>query len=401
MIERPLYTDRIMAFAGTPFVKVLTGVRRCGKSAILAMLMKRLQEKRNIPADRIVSMRLDSMQYDGLTAMELFKAVQGKLSTHGKTYVFLDEVQEITGWEKAINSLATDYDTDLYVTGSDSGMMSSESATYLTGRYISFRIFTLSFAEYLEFKKHYTEVQDVHAELAEYIRLGGFPAAHLRRNSQDEVYTLVRDIYNSAVFTDIVKRNGIRKTDLFERVARHAFASVGHTFSAKAVADCLKAQYRPVDNETVNSYLQKLEQACLLHRCCRYDLRKRAILKTQEKFYPADTSLRYSLLGWTPDSTASALENVVCLELCRRGYDVTIGKTPDGETGFVAQKQNDRLYVQVTRGISFEKAQRRVYERLLKIRDNYPKYVLRTDEYAGGTYKGIICMHIADFLLGV
>ncbi len=398
MIERPLYTDRIMAYADTPFVKVLTGVRRCGKSAILEMLMKRLQEERNIPADRIVSMRLDSMQYDDMTAQDLVKAVQRKLSTHGKTYVFLDEVQEITGWEKAARSLATEYDTDLYVASSRT--LSSEIATYLTGHYVSFHIYTLSFAEYLEFKKHYTDVQNVHAELAEYVRLGGFPAAHLRKNSQDEVYTLVRDIYNSAVFTDIVKRNRIRKLDLFERVASHAFANVGKTFSAMRVADCLKTQHQPVDNETVSGYLDKLEQACLLHRCCRYDLRGREILKTQEKFYPADTSLRYSILGYTPDSVASALENIVYLELCRRGYAVTIGRTPDGEIDFVAQKQNDRLYVQVTQEISSGKTEHREYERLLGIRDNYPKYVLRDDDFAGGSYKGIICMHIADFLLG-
>lgn len=401
MINRPLYTDKIMAYADTPFVKVLTGVRRCGKSTILEMLVKILQEQRNIPADRIISMRLDSMQYDGMTAQELFKTVQGNLNTHGKTYVFLDEVQEITGWEKTVNSLATECDIDLYVTGSNSRMMSSEIATYLTGRYVSFRIFTLSFAEYLEFKKHYAEVHDVHAELAEYIRLGGFPATHLRQYSQEEVYTIVRDIYNSTIFTDIVKRNQIRKIDMFERIVRYAFANVGNTFSAKTIADFLKSQHRSIDNETVYSYLDKLEKAYLLHRCCRYDLRGKEILKTQEKFYPADTSLRYSILGYTPDSVASALENVVYLELCRRGYDVTIGKTPDGEIDFVAQKQNDRLYVQVTQEISSEKTERREYERLLEIRDNYPKYVLRADDFAGGNYKGIVCMHIADFLLGL
>ena len=400
MINRPLYTDRIMAYADAPFVKVLAGVRRCGKSTILKMIIKILQEKRGIPTDRIVSMRLDSMQYDGMTAKELFETVQGKLCTHGRTYVFLDEVQEITGWEKAVNSLASDYDIDLYVTGSNSRMMSSEIATYLTGRYVSFRIFTLSFAEYLEFKKVYTEeVKDVHAELADYIRLGGFPGTHLRKYSQDEVYTIVRDIYNSTIFTDIVKRNQIRKIDQFERIVRYVFANTGNTFSARTIADYLKSQQRAIDNETVYSYLEKLEKAYLLHRCCRYDLRGKEILKTQEKFYPADTSLRYSILGWTPDSTASALENVVFLELCRRGYAVNIGKTPDGEIDFVAQKQNDRLYVQVTQEISSAKTERREYERLLEIRDNYPKYVLRTDDFAGGNYKGIICMHIADFLL--
>ena len=278
-------------------------------------------------------------------------------------------------------------------------MMSSEIATYLTGRYVSFRIYTLSFQEYLEFKKQYTQVKDIHAELADYIRLGGFPATHLREYSQDEVYTIVRDIYNSTIFSDIVKRNQIRKIDQLERVVRYTFTNVGNSFSAKSISDYLKSEHRSIDNETVYSYLEKLEKAYLLHRCSRYDLRGKEILKTQEKFYLADTALRYSVLGYTPDSVASSLENVVYLELCRRGYDVTIGKTPDGEVDFVAQKQNDRLYVQVTQEIKSEKTEKREYERLLEIRDNYPKYVLRTDEFAGGNYQGIKSMHIADFLL--
>lgn len=399
MINRPLYIDKIMAYADTPFVKVLTGVRRCGKSTILKMIMEKLQKERGIPAEQIVSMRFDSMEYEDMTAKEIFKAAKEKLSPNGKTYFLLDEVQEIKGWEKVVNSLAADYDVDLYVTGSNSRMMSSEIATYLTGRYVSFRIYTLSFAEYLEFKKQYTQLKEVHAELADYIRLGGFPATHLREYSQDEVYTIVRDIYNSTIFSDIVKRNQIRKIDQLERVVRYTFSNVGNPFSAKSISDYLKSEHRTIDNETVYSYLEKLEKAYLLHRCSRYDLRGKEILKTREKFYLADTSLRYSIWGYTPDSIASSLENVVYLELCRRGYTVTIGKMPDGEVDFVAQRQNDRLYVQVTQEIKSERTEQREYERLLEIRDNYPKYVLRTDEFAGGNYAGIKSMHIADFLL--
>ena len=338
MINRPLYVDKIMAYTDTPFVKVLTGVRRCGKSTILKMIMEKLQQKHGIPSERIVSMRFDSMDYEDMTAKDVFKAVKEKLNPTGRTYLFLDEVQEIEGWEKVVNSLATDYDVDLYVTGSNSRMMSSEIATYLTGRYVSFRIYTLSFQEYLEFKKQYTQVKDIHAELADYIRLGGFPATHLREYSQDEVYTIVRDIYNSTIFSDIVKRNQIRKIDQLERVVRYTFANVGNSFSAKSISNYLKSVNHAIDNETVYSYLEKLEKAYLLHRCSRYDLRGKEILKTQDKFYLADTALRYSVMGYTPDSVASSLENVVYLELCRRGYTVTIGKTPDGEVDFVAQK---------------------------------------------------------------
>ena len=399
MINRPLYVDRIMAYVDTPFVKILTGVRRCGKSTILKLIMEKLEKERGVSAERIISMRFDSMEYEDMSAKDIYAAMKEKILPEGKTYFFLDEVQEITGWEKVVNSIATDYNVDLYVTGSNSRMMSSEIATYLTGRYVSFRIYTLSFAEYLMFKKRYAEIKDVHAELAEYIRLGGFPATHLQKHSQDEIYTIVHDIYNSTIFSDIVKRNQIRKVDQLERVVKYTFSNVGNTFSAKSISDYLKAEHRALDHETIYSYLEKLEKAYLLHRCSRYDLQGREILKTQEKFYLADTALRYGVLGYTTDSVASSLENVVYLELCRRGYTVYIGKIPDGEVDFVAERQGEKIYVQVTQEIRSEKTERREYDRLLAIRDNYPKYVLRIDEFTGGNYEGIKSMHVADFLL--
>lgn len=398
MIYRPSYVDKIMAYVDTPFVKILTGVRRCGKSTILKMIMSKLRE-RGIPESRIVSYCFDSMEYEDMTAKQMYSELKSRVSPEGKTYFFLDEMQEIRGWEKVVNSLSSDYDVDLYITGSNSRMMSSEISTYLTGRYVSFRIYTLSFAEYLTFKEQYAAVGDPRQELANYIRLGGFPATHLQNYTQDEVYTIVRDIYNSTFFSDIVRRNQVRKIDQLERVVKYTFNNVGNTFSAKSISDYLKAEHRALDNETVYSYLEKLEKAYLLHRCSRYDLQGKEILKTQEKFYLADTSLRYSVLGYNADSVATSLENVVYLELCRRGYAVNIGKTSDGEIDFVATRQNEKVYVQVTQQIASEKTERREYERLLEIRDNYPKYVLRTDEFAGGNYEGIKTMHVADFLL--
>lgn len=399
MIDRPLYMDKIMAYTDTPFVKILTGVRRCGKSTILKMIMERLKTERHIPDERIISCRYDSMEYVDLTAKDMYDQLKSRLSTEGKTYLFLDEVQEIEGWERVVNSLASDFDVDLYVTGSNSRMMSSEIATYLTGRYISFRIFTLSFGEYLMFKRQYAPVSDAKTELANYVRLGGFPATHLQAYSQEEVYTIVRDIYNSTIFSDIVRRSQIRKIDQLERIVKYTFNNVGNTFSAKSIADYLKSEHRSLDNETVYNYLEKLEKAYLLHRCIRYDLQGRKLLKTQEKFYLADVALRYSVLGYDADSVAASLENIVYLELCRRGYTVNVGKTDGGEIDFVAERQNERLYVQVTQEIRSEKTAKREYERLLEIRDNYPKYVLTTDAFAGGNYQGIRTMHIADFLL--
>lgn len=399
MIDRPLYVDKIMAYVDTPFVKILTGVRRCGKSTILKMIMERLKTERNIPEDRIISCRFDSMEYEDMTAKQIYTLLKEKLSPAGKTYLFLDEVQEIKGWEKIVNSLASDFDVDLYITGSNSRMMSSEIATYLTGRYVSFRIFTLSFGEYLMFKSKFANVGEPKTELANYVRLGGFPATHLQAYSQDEIYTIVRDIYNSTIFSDIVKRNQVRKIDQLERVVKYTFSNVGNTFSAKSIADYLKSERRSLDNETVYSYLDKLEKAYLLHRCSRYDLQGKEILKTQEKFYLADVALRYSVLGYNADSVASSLENIVYLELCRRGYTVHVGKTSDGEIDFVAVRQNEKIYVQVTQEINSEKTEKREYNRLLEIPDNYPKFVLTTDEFAGGNYEGIKTMHIADFLL--
>jgi len=399
MIDRPDYVNTIMAYTDTPFVKILTGVRRCGKSTILKLIMEKLQNDRGIPAAQIVSYRFDSMEYEGMTAKQMYQELKSRLSASGRTYFFLDEMQEINGWEKVVNSLASDYDVDLYVTGSNSRMMSSEISTYLTGRYVSFRIYTLSFKEYLTFKSTYAKPEDAHKELANYIRLGGFPAIHLQSYDPEEVYTIVHDIYNSTIFTDIVKRNQLRKIDQLERVVKYTFNNVGNTFSAKSISDYLKAEHRSLDNETVYSYLEKLEKAYLLHRCSRYDLQGKEILKTQEKFYLADTSLRYSVLGYKDDTVASSLENIVYLELCRRGYCVNIGKIGDSEIDFVASRRNEKIYIQVTQRIGSEKTEKREYDRLLEIHDNYPKYVLRTDDFTGGNYEGIKTMHVADFLL--
>ena len=399
MIDRPLYLDKIMPFVDTPFVKILTGVRRCGKSTILKMIIKKLREEKHVDDEQILSYRFDSMEYEDMTTKELYLELKSKIIQSKKTYLFLDEIQEIEGWEKVVNTLASDFDVDIYITGSNSRMMSSEISTYLTGRYITFHIYTLSFEEYLMFKKSYTTLKDLKQEFSQYVRLGGFPATHLQDYSQDEVYTIVKDIYNSTIFSDIVRRNQVKKIDQLERVVKYTFNNIGKTFSAKSISNYFKSEQRKIDNETVYSYLEKLQKAYILHKCSRYDLQGKDILKTQEKFYLADVSLRYSVLGYTVDSVAASLENIVYLELKRRGYDVYIGKIKDKEIDFVATKQNEKIYVQVTQEIKSEKTQKREYEQLLEIRDNYPKYVVMADNFAGGNYEGIKTMNIVDFLL--
>jgi predicted AAA+ superfamily ATPase len=372
------------------------------------MVAEKLNE-RGISDDRILVYRFDSLAHEEIkTAKRLYDEVKGKLAGVGKTYLFFDEIQEVIDWEKAVNSLMVDFDVDIYVTGSNSRMMSSEISTYLTGRYIAFPVFPLSFEEYLTFRKEYaaSEVSanppvgiGIHAEFVRYLRFGGFPAIHLQEYSADEAYTIVKDIYNSTIFTDIVKRGQIRKINQLERIVRFAFNNIGRTFSASAISRYLKSENRAIDNETVYSYLGKLERAYILHRCSRYDLQGKEILKTQEKFYVCDSAMRYSVLGYTLDSIPGMLENVVYLELLRRDYDIHVGTLGDGEIDFVATKQENKLYIQITQQIDSERTEAREYGRLLSIRDNCPKYVLRTDEFAGGNHEGIKSMHVADFLL--
>ena len=398
MIDRPDYISAIMRFADTPLVKVITGIRRSGKSTLLLMLIEALK-KRGVPPRNILSYRLDSMKYEGLTAKALYDMLMSAVSHEQKTYIFLDEVQEVRDWEKAVNSLMQEEDVDIYVTGSNSRMLSSEISTYLTGRYISFEVFPLSFSEYLTFRRQFSDLSGPHQELIPYLQYGGFPIIHLRPYTQDDAYTIVRDIYNTVIFTDIVRRNQIRKIDLFERVVKFVFSNVGNTFSASTISRYLKNERRALDEETVYSYLQQMEKAFIIHRCSRFDLKGHELLKTQEKFYLADSALLYAVLGYDPGSISAMLENAVFLELLRRGYAVFVGKTGSGEVDFVASKENRTIYIQVARQLNDEQTEKREFGRLLEIDDNYPKYVLSTDEFSRGLHKGIIVTHVADFLL--
>jgi len=406
MILRPAYIERITTYIDTPFVKILSGVRRSGKSTILKMIADSLRV-RGITEDRILVYSFDSLEYEEIkTAKRLYDEIKRQLLRKGKIYLLFDEIQEVNDWEKAVNSFMTDFDVDIYVTGSNSRMMSSEISTYLTGRYVQFRVFPLSFIEYLDFRKHSLinagdsrPVLTHNEEFARYLRFGGFPAIHLQEYSQDEAYTIVKDIYNSTIYTDIVKRNQIRKVDQLERIVQFAFNNIGNTFSANAISKYLKSEHRTIDNETVYNYLSKLVDAFILHRCSRYDVRGKEILKTQEKFYVCDPAMRYSIIGYSSDSVAAMLENIVYLELLRRGYEVYIGQVPGGEVDFVASRQENKLYIQITQKIKSKETEKREYDRLLYINDNYPKYVLRTDEFAGGNYQGVKTMHVADFLM--
>ena len=325
----------------------------------------------------------------------MYRGIKEKMTEGGRYYLLLDEVQEIESWEKAVNSLLEDTNTDIYVTGSNSKLMSSEISTYLTGRYILIPVFPLSFAEYLTFKQSDSRPQK--ELLNDYIRMGGFPIVALGNFDERAAYQIVEGIYTSVITSDIAKRHNITNFDLFNRVVRYIVENVGKTFSANAIVKFLKSEGRPLSVEAVYNYLEWLEKAFVIYRCQRYDLQGKSVLKTQEKFYLADASLKYCIMGFNPKSIAAMLENIVYFELLRKGYEVYIGKNETKEIDFVAVQRDERIYVQVCRRLP-EESDREIAN-LLELKDHYPKYVVTLDELAVGNVNGVKIVHLADFLL--
>ena len=395
MIVRPYYLDILKTYRDVPLVKILAGIRRCGKSTILDMLKDDLLGS-GIAADHVIHLRYTSEELDdGMTAKQMYRDIKEKMTDGERYYLLLDEVQEVDGWEKAVNSLLEDSNTDIYVTGSNSKLMSSEISTYLTGRYISIPVFTLSFAEYLEFKKDSGRTPK--ELLNEYIRMGGFPIVALGNFDERSSYQIVEGIYNSVITSDITKRHNITNFDLFNRVVKYVVENVGKTFSANAIVKFMKGEGRSLSVEAVYNYLEWLEKAFVIYRCQRYDMQGKTVLKTQEKYYLADVSLKYALLGYNRKMLDGAMENIVYLELKRRGYDVYIGKNDTKEIDFVATRRDERIYVQVC--VRIPEASDREVGNLMEIRDHYPKYVVTLNEMDTGIEDGIRIVHLADFLL--
>jgi len=395
MIIRPHYMKMLKTYRDVPLVKILAGVRRCGKSTILEMLRDDLRSS-GIPEDHIIFERYTSEYIDeDITDRGMHDAIKGKMTDGNRYYILLDEVQEISGWEKAVNSLLENENTDIYVTGSNSKLMSSEISTYLTGRYISIPVFTLSFAEYLDFKK--SSKGSTKELLNEYIRTGGFPIVALGNFDDRSAYQIVEGIYTSVITNDISRRHNVTNIELFNRVVKYIVENVGKSFSANAIVKFLKSEGRSLSVEAVYNYLEWLEKAFVIYRCQRYDLQGKSVLKTQEKFYLADASLKYCIMGFNPKSIASMLENIVYFELLRRGYEVYIGKLSTREIDFVAVRRDERVYVQVCRNLP-EDSDREIGN-LLDIKDHYPKYVVTLDDLAGGNVNGVKIIHLSDFLL--
>lgn len=395
MILRPDYIEAVKPFMDAPLVKILTGVRRCGKSTIFEMIRQELLE-RGIPEDHIVMKKYTEMDIpDTITAKQMYDELVSRVEDDKRYYFLLDEIQEIKGWEKTVNSLLEGMNADIYVTGSNSKLMSSEISTYLTGRYISIPVFTLSFREYLEFKKESTQSYD--KLLEEYIKFGGFPIIALGEYEQQSAYQIVDGIYHTVVSRDIVKRHRINKQDLFDRVVKYVIENMGKTFSASSISNFLKSENRKVSIESIYNYLRWLEQAFIIFPCERYDMQGKSVLKTQEKYYLADVSFRYALFGYNRKMLDGVMENIVYLELRRRGYDVYVGKNNTKEIDFIAIHKDEKIYVQVC--VQIPENSNREVGNLMEIRDHYPKYVVTLNEMDVGIENGIRIVHLRDFLL--
>lgn len=401
MINRPNYLAKLKPFINQPLIKIITGIRRSGKSTVLKLLQDELLVQ-GVEKDQVIYLNFESFAFNEYkTAQSLYQFVQKNIINSQKYYILLDEIQEVKEWEKAVNAFMVDFDVDLYLTGSNSHLLSSELATYLAGRYIEIPIFTLSFQEFLAFKHTYSHIQTFPKLLLnDYLQKGGFPMVHISDYDNDTIYKIVSDIYASVILRDTVQRHKIRDVELLERIIKYVFDNIGNTFSGKNVADYFKSQQRKIDVNTVYNYLNALQSAFILHRVERFDIKGKEILKTQEKFYLGDVSLLYATMGFKMSLIAGLLENLVFLELKRREYQVFIGKLKEQEIDFIAQKRDKKLYIQVAYKLESEQTILREFSPLKQINDNYPKYVITLDELRQENQDGIVHWHLMDFLLG-
>ena len=395
MILRPDYIKAVEPYIDVPLVKILSGVRRSGKSTILEMIQAELKN-RGISEEKIISKKYTEMDIDeNYTSKEMYAELKNLIADKGRCYLFIDEPQEVDNWEKVINSLFESEDVDIYITGSNSKLMSSEISTYLTGRYVSINCYTLSFKEYLNFKgKTETDAKNM---FEEYLQFGGFPIIGISNFDTRSAYQVVDGIYSAVITRDISKRHRIRNKDLFDRVVKYIIENVGKTFSANSIVKFLKNEKRSLSVESIYNYIKWLSEAFIIYPCQRYDLQGKSILKTQEKYYLSDISIKYSKMGFNKQMTSAMLENIIYLEMKRRGYDVYIGKNDTKEIDFVGIRRDEKIYVQVCVELPTEST--RETDNLMDIKDHYHKYVVCMDDLAIGNENGIEIVHITDFLL--
>jgi uncharacterized protein len=397
-ITRETYINKVRPFFNKDLVKVFTGIRRSGKSTLLKLIQQELLAD-GVMADQIYSINFESMAYANRDIKSIYHEIKNiSANKKGKLYIFLDEIQELNGWEKMVNSLRVDLDCDLYITGSNSKLLSGEMATYLAGRYIEIPVYTFSFQEIMKLKQDKKNARSTEEEFKDFLRMGGMP--FLYENELDETSALdyLRDIYRSIILKDIIARHSVRDVELFERVIAYLLANVANSFSGASVLRYLKNEKRALSLETIYNYIDYAREACLLHLVPRTDLQGKGLLKFQEKIFLTDHGIREAIYGNNERDINQILENIVCLELLRRGFKVYVGKSKEKEIDFVAEKTSQRIYIQVAYLISDETVAMREFSALAGIKDNYPKMVLSLDQF-DFSREGIIHHNLIDFLL--
>ena len=391
---------RIRPFINTELIKVFTGIRRSGKSVMLELVKNELK-KSGVSDKNFLCINFEQFSNSELLDAKILhkRIVEFQKSADGKIYLFFDEIQEVDGWEKCINSCRVEFDCDIYITGSNAKLLSGELATYLAGRYVEFVIYPFSFAEFLEMNRQKNSQIDKSACFTAFLKTGGMPflANFLGDDSAKNQYLM--DIYNSVVLKDVVKRNNIRDVDTLERIIAYAFSNIGHIFSATSLSKYFKSEKRNISHDTILNYLKFCTDAFLIYKISRYDLEGKKVLTVNEKYYCADHGLREAVFGKNTQNIDQILENIVCLELLRRNFKVFVGKKDESEIDFIAERNGVKIYVQVAYLLASEETVRREFSVYDSIKDNFPKYVVSMDEF-DFSRNGIIHRNIRDFLLG-
>lgn len=398
MVIREKYLKRMIDAKDTEFIKVITGVRRSGKSTLLLMFKDYLVHH-HVKEENIIYINFESAMYDDIkNYKDLYQYIQKRIKD-SKVYLLLDEVQNVEAWEKAINSFKVDFDIDIYITGSNAYLLSSELSTLLSGRYIEIKVYPLSFKEYLVFNQY--DNQNIEDKFYEYLRYGGLPAITLIKNNDELVLSYLNDIYNTIVKKDIIDRNNIKDSALLENIIKYLVTNIGSPISANKISDYLNSNkiVEKSNHQTIDNYLNMLEKSFIMYKADRTDIRSKSLLKTLGKYYISDTGIRNIILGFRNIDEGHLLENVVYLELLRRGYRVNIGKTNDYEVDFVAENPNDIKYFQVTKTLLSDEVKEREIRSLESINDNYEKIILTMDKPISRDYNGIKVMNIIEWLL--
>ena len=399
LINREQYMKRIRPFIESDLIKVLTGMRRSGKSVMLELIKKELI-LRGVSKDKIISINFESLNYyDLCNAFSLHEKIQKCINdSKEKYYLFFDEIQEVKDWEKAINSFRVEFNCDIYVTGSNAKLLSSELATYLAGRYVEFIIYPFSYAEFLTLYKLENPLSEEELIFSTYLTLGGMPYLSNLRYKEEPSYQYLLDLFNSVILKDVVKRNNIRDVDLLERIITYVLANIGNTFSATSISKYFKNEKRIVAPETILNYLKACEEAFLFYKVKRQDIKGKQLLSVNEKYYVSDLGIREAVLRGNLKDINLSLENIVYMELLRRGYSVTVGKLGDKEIDFIATRQEEKIYLQVTYLLSSEETIKREFGIYDGVKDNYPKFVISLDKF-NMSQNGIKHYNLKKFLL--